>query len=52
MLTTEGSSNIMTYKSKCNHDHAVPAVVYDCNLHMRGVDLNDMKNYAECIIKK
>lgn len=46
MLTTEGSSNIMTYKSKCNHDHAVPAVVYDCNLHMRGVDLNDMKNYT------
>ena len=34
MLTTEGSSNMITYNSKHNPKHVVPAVVRDYNLHM------------------
>ena len=45
MLTTEGSTSMITYHSKRNREHAVPAVVLDYNLHMVGVDLSDMRTY-------
>ena len=45
MLTTEESSNIITYNSKRNREHTVPAVLRDYNLHMGVVDLNDMRAY-------
>ena len=45
MLTIEGSSKMIIYNSKHNREHAVPAVVCTYNLHLGGVDLNDMRTY-------
>ena len=45
VLTTEGSSNMITYNNKHNHEHAVPVVFHDHNLHAGGVDHSDMRTY-------
>ena len=45
LISTEGSSKMITHTSKRNHEHQVPEIVWDYNLFMGGVDLSDMNIY-------
>ena len=36
LLSTEGSSKMITYTSKGNREHTMPELVRDYNLHMGG----------------
>ena len=45
LISTEGSSKMITYTSKQNHEHQVPEIVRDYHLFMGGVDLSDMCIY-------
>ena len=45
LLSTEGSSKIITYTGKRNPGHTMPGLVRNYNLHMDGADLSDMRTY-------
>ena len=45
LLSTEGSSKMITYNSKRNREHQCPEIVCNYNLHMGGVNLSDMRCY-------
>ena len=45
LLSTEGSSKMITYTSKRNREHQCPEIVRNYSLHMVGVDVSDMRCY-------
>ena len=45
LISTEGSSKMITYTSKLSHEHHKPEIVWDYNLFLGGVDLSDMRIY-------
>ena len=45
LLSTQGSSKMITYTSKRNREHYTTELVRNYNLHMGGEDLSDMRTY-------
>ena len=45
LISTEGSSKMITHTSKQKREHQVPEIAGDYNLFMGGVDLSDMPIY-------
>ena len=45
MISTEGSSKVITYTSKQNQEHHLAKIFQDYNMFMGAVDLSDMHIY-------